>query len=293
MKANQSGLPNVTLVGLHIPKCAGTSLLEMAQSQLQDHQIYQSTNLIRNWNRSKPSFLDIRDPSALRMVWGHSVHEEMLKYVTRPFLFTGLRHPRERLVSEYRWQARLRTAQGREVPPISEWKKGRSAQICNFIVERFPSLGSGNDLFERAQSTLNKFQFVYFTENFERSSKSILKLIGCSSPARRSHVGVGDVPAEQFDDVDIEMDLALYEWAKKRFAKTPINRKFEYLPRLRQFVRQRKDEDALNRFLLRAEAVELVDFNRAEDAVKSLKSAIARKQAVIDYIEDEVRRRGK
>ena len=55
-----------TFVGLHIPKCAGTSFLDMARDVLPAHQLFQNTSIIMNWNDGRPEFLDINDYAALR-----------------------------------------------------------------------------------------------------------------------------------------------------------------------------------------------------------------------------------
>jgi len=46
-----------TFVGLHIPKCAGTSFLDMARDVLPAHQLFQNTSIIMNWNDGRPEFL--------------------------------------------------------------------------------------------------------------------------------------------------------------------------------------------------------------------------------------------
>ena len=75
-----------TLVGLHIPKCAGSTLLERVLSVLPRDEVYQNTSIIRNFFEGRPEFLEIKNKQKLRFVWGHSIQEEMLKLLQNPIL---------------------------------------------------------------------------------------------------------------------------------------------------------------------------------------------------------------
>jgi len=128
-----------TFVGLHIPKCAGTSFLDMARDVLPAHQLFQNTSIIMNWNDGRPEFLDINDYAALRVVWGHSIHEQMLYRLNAPILFTGMREPVARLISEARYQVDLRERQG--IPfDVRAWLPKQRNPMTWFIINRFPTL---------------------------------------------------------------------------------------------------------------------------------------------------------
>ena len=85
----------VTVVGLHIPKCAGTSLLTLLERVFGPEACYQTTSFVRNFRERRPEFFEIPDPRRLRVVWGHYVQGQMLHYLNAPLFVTGLREPRE------------------------------------------------------------------------------------------------------------------------------------------------------------------------------------------------------
>ena len=92
-------------IGLHIPKCAGTSVLNAINDFYGKNEYFQSTLLIKNHSESIKELSDQSksDLEALRMVWGHHVTSYYLRlFEGRPiFLFTTLREPWERFKSMF------------------------------------------------------------------------------------------------------------------------------------------------------------------------------------------------
>jgi hypothetical protein len=71
---------------LHIPKCAGMSVLEVVKQVVPRNQLYQSTSMIVNWFENYPEFFEHSSFSKLRILFGHWLHEDMLKIVPGNFL---------------------------------------------------------------------------------------------------------------------------------------------------------------------------------------------------------------
>ena len=101
------------LFGLHVPKCGGTTVLMRAMSRLPYNQVYQCTHFVRNFHENRMEFAHLNDYEQLKLVFGHLLHEEMLKPGAGPIrLFTGLREPRSRLRSHLIFLQTLRQRQG-------------------------------------------------------------------------------------------------------------------------------------------------------------------------------------
>ncbi len=219
-----------TYVGLHVSKCAGTSFLEMAIQSLAATEFYQNTSMIRNWKNGWPEFFDIQDYASLRLVWGHSVHEQMLHYLQRPILFTGLRDPAKRLLSNAKFQVKLHETQGRKFD-VETWLANEKNPMCWFIINRFPTFAAKDNQsltpFERARNALTAFDYVFFTENFTDSATAILRELGSSSELMEKN-------KTSREDIDIELDLSnlkydfeLYEWARNTFANKEFSAPLE------------------------------------------------------------------
>ena len=90
-------------IGLHIPKCAGTSLMTHVRQQMVDGQYYLFSSFYQNQQDSRPEFFDILNKDDLLFIFGHSMNEHMFKVLhDRPtYLFTGLRDPRKAIVSDF------------------------------------------------------------------------------------------------------------------------------------------------------------------------------------------------
>ena len=147
--------------GLHIPKCAGTSILTAAQSILPQRQVYQSTALIENYRQNRNEIYELSNKNSLRFVFGHHVYDEMIKWFDDVYLFTFLRDPIERHVSNFKFLNRLRSDLSLPSMSVDEYLKDDKS-MCDFIISRFPAFVDADDdsVPEKAISVLSKFDYV-------------------------------------------------------------------------------------------------------------------------------------
>ena len=215
----------MTVIGLHIPKCAGSSLLAAAKDALEPDALYQNTSLIRNFRQSRPEWFDIVDHDALRFVWGHWVHEEMMAFFNRPpILVTCLRDPKERLVSGAKYQQRLAVRQSKAFD-LEAWLVRQANPMCRFLIHRFPRIAGlgGGSLFEKAQTILEHFSYVFLLENYQSGVRPIEEILRLRVD-RKAHNKSPSADASfelDFSQVPIEEDSMLYDWAKGRLS-TPL-----------------------------------------------------------------------
>lgn len=156
-------------LGLHITKCAGTSLMTTLRHTLSEEEYYFFSSYHESWLASRPLFGDIVSRDRLRIVFGHYCHESLLGvFADRPvFLFTGLREPLACAVSGYRQVNAVRAQAGR--PPVSaaEFLDGHADPICSEILRCFPTVAAmPGPVWARARSALSLFDFIYSTESF-------------------------------------------------------------------------------------------------------------------------------
>lgn len=209
-------------VGVHVPKCAGTTILKRVQSCLPEHQIYQNTSMHENFMLGRPEIMQMPRRDQLRFVWGHSIHEEMLKYFKSPvFLFTGLREPKSRLESMYLYHVRMARSLKNEPVPLDRFLESTCDPICHFLIHRFPTFaGENGTAFERARKVIDVFDHVYFSENLEDAASIVFRRLDIS-PEQVNH---NQRPVEEkgknieVPEENIAQDLALYEYARGRFA---------------------------------------------------------------------------
>lgn len=277
-----------TFVGLHVYKCAGTSFLEMALAALPRYEVYQNTSIIRNWNDEQPEFLEIASYGRLRVVWGHTIHEQMLHCLVRPILFTGLREPVERLISDARYQIDLAERQGKGPFALEAWLEGQRNPMCWFIINRFPILARRADRnlspFEKARSALECFHHVYFNDTFDESVGEIFAALGVNVRSKHSNVGARPDIEVVVDQQALRFDLELYEWARSRFGHTKINVNAPDAPRLIDFLAKPADLDTLSTFMFNSQAGEYAGWNKLGDVIdKKLGRAILLMQEIAVY----------
>lgn len=280
------------LFGLHIPKCAGSSLLRMMMSRMRVRQVYQCTSLHRNFVEFRPSFFDLYDKPSLKLVWGHWLHEEMLRALPKTYIFTGLREPKDRLISEYKFNTRLMKQQGRVPMSPSEWLEGQDNPICHFLIERFPQLADASNsslsLSQKAIRVLECFDHVYFTDNYEESANHIAEILGIKAMI------LHDNASDQEEPVTLDLkrdqlifDQELFEWAKKAFGSNPPKSRPECHKRLANFLQKPADLQKLQHFIHQAEAEELMNYGILDREVGYIDKAIERlqiqKQHLLDY----------
>lgn len=195
--------------------------MKRVQSCLPEHQIYQNTSMHENFMLGRPEIMQLPRRDQLKFVWGHSIHEEMLKYFKSPvFLFTGLREPKARLESMYLYHLRMARQLGNEPLSLERFLEYTSDPICYFFIHRFPSFaGADGSLFERAKRVIDLFDHVYFSENLEAAADIVFRRLDIS-PEQVNH---NQRPSEEkgksieIPEGNITQDLQLYEYAQAKF----------------------------------------------------------------------------
>ncbi|MCA0045095.1 sulfotransferase family protein [Celeribacter litoreus] len=280
-----AGTRSPTLVGLHIPKCAGSSLLRMAERGLPPTQLYQNTSFHKNFAQGRPEFFEIRNVAALRFIWGHFVHEEMLKYVEQPFLFTYLRDPEERLKSNYRFLSRHKANLGQSIDPWHVWvEKTPKNPICQFIVDRFPTFAGTGGLLDRAQNVLRVFDFVGFTENFAETAPHLLELSGVHAPVLRENTTAPSETPLVIPDGYLTLDQALYDWARDQAnSELPRNRK-QPNTALAAFLKTPAKEAFLRDWMAQKLAREYRDFNITDPAAQHHRGAQLWHKTILSHL---------
>jgi len=280
------------LFGLHVPKCAGTTLLMRAMMQMPFYEMYQCTSLERNFLENRSEFQHINDYSRIRLVFGHFVHEEMLKSFEGPVqLFTGLREPRARLKSALFFQAALRKRQGLPQEDMTRAIARRSNAMCRTIASSFPTLAGDGTLAERALRVLDHCFCVYFSERFEETAQPVYAALNIEPGTQNFNVGsyeqkIDGRQAEELDlsGADLEQDQILYETALERFAvPRPISA--EAAERLEQLRLEPRRPVRLQRFYYSKSYGEYRDAGLLDRVIARRKSMIAELRAELAMYE--------
>jgi len=166
-------------VGLHLHKCAGTTL----QVHLEGNRPFRfkSTNPFVNYHSGLVSIDELGFSTIKHTVayWGHDVHETMLSNVEAPvFLFTFLRDPVARAISWYAYETRERALK----QPFVEFAEQRRDTMCGMLIGAFPSLsGSVSEPpHQRALQVLNHFGFIGAQAHFADHANMLLDFMGIS-----------------------------------------------------------------------------------------------------------------
>lgn len=147
--------------GLHVPKCAGSTILNSVERKLNPVEYYQSTALIKNFWGNSLELHEYNNIELIKFVFGHHIYDEMLKLFDEVFLFTFLRDPIDRAVSNYRYLNRLNSQLGHKPLDIDDFFSTYPS-MCDFIIERFPQFILDPTVSKslQAESILSKFDFV-------------------------------------------------------------------------------------------------------------------------------------
>jgi Sulfotransferase family len=223
-------------IGLHIHKCAGTSLqIHLAQSDTNGTWFWH-TNPIVNYRQSKPE-VEERNLVArqdVRVIWGHQVQDYFLQFfVERPiFLFTFLRDPVKRMVSWYKYDARRYLEINGNLDgfdSFNEYAAKRKNQICHFILKRFPNLVNNDfsELHDRTISVLEQFAFIGLQEDFQAGANRLMKFmkVPILPEDLRRNVDAGEIYLDYSPDQIADLnssDIKLYKYVKSRYQASPI-----------------------------------------------------------------------
>ncbi|MDS1309461.1 sulfotransferase family 2 domain-containing protein [Marinobacter xiaoshiensis] len=211
-------------LGVHVPKCAGSSILSELKRVYGD-QCYQSTSLVNNFRGSKSDLTDTYKNLDYSGYFGHHFCDELLKIIGRDvFLFTFLRDPLERAVSHYKYVNRMKQSLGRQPVAFSDFIKTLPS-MTKFLLQRFPSLVDQSCRTEqawlKAASILKKFDFVGDTEGIESFQEVFarefgvnlnLKVVKNKAPKDGHNLDCHQIEAMLGA---LEDDVLLYQWYKR------------------------------------------------------------------------------
>ena len=224
---------NIKLFGLHIPKCAGTTLINTAYDALSPVKFYCNSQPYPFHRMRYPEFITL-DFKQLQLVFGHNVHEEMLKFLAPypVFLFTGLRSPFERVASECYFFQKFSNKFDKSIRgDLEDYVSKNRNKMCNYLINSFPTFidSSAKSLADKAISVLNEFDLVYDTKDFDRDLSSIYEFLELSIPDKRSNVTGANqhfkLPKDHILEENHE-DSRLYEYFlenSSRFSKKNLD----------------------------------------------------------------------
>lgn len=185
--------PRRQVFGVHIPKTAGTSFLEMSRNVF-GASLFQNTSQVANFEAGLSSdIFSLREPEKVRLVFGHHIYETTLQFF-RPHAdefatLTFMREPLSRLRSQFAFDARLNKWLSLPAPDEAEFLERTSDAVCKFLVERFPSLaGQVGSLAERALRVLSAFDLVLPHTEFVRGLEFAQSQLGVARSHRQTHV---------------------------------------------------------------------------------------------------------
>ncbi len=265
-------------VGAHVPKCAGTTILRRVQSCLDSSKIYQNTSMAENFRNGRPEIMQMARRDQLRFLWGHSIHEEMLRYFKEDvFLFTGLREPRDRMSSMYFYHVRIAKENGNPYLSADEFIDRTQNPICNFFIHRFPRIaGSEGSLSDRAKRVLTLFDLIYFSEDLENSAQIIFDVLGITPESENYNLRPDSEVGKniEINDDRISEDLILYDFAKEISAKSMT--KSDVMDRQKENDNIRKDilsgwvnEAVLGDFLYQQTLIEYKAWNQLDNVIST------------------------
>lgn len=180
-------------IGLHLTKCAGTSLVTDLRRRLSEDEYYLVSSFYENTVACRPDFWDLANPSQVRFIFGHYVHEWMmpcleLRDAWSFFLFTGVRNPLERGISQYRHLSRVTGV----IQDPKAFAESYGSSMCDEILRAFPSFKTAADSkHEMAARALTCFDYIYSTEAYSETIGRVydsLELPRASGPIPRDNV---------------------------------------------------------------------------------------------------------
>jgi hypothetical protein len=202
----------MTTLGIHLTKCAGTSLTSDLRGRLTDDEYYIVSSFWENLIAGRPQFWEIHKHSALRFVFGHYVYELMVPLLAPKtnndlFVFTGMRNPIERLLSQYHHLNRVSSK--RITPEAFAAQYGSS--MCDELCRAFPSLTfHQRTKWENAVRILTCFDYVFSTERYQETIIPIYTKLGINHDAK----AVSSRENAKDESSDTDDDAALRELLK-------------------------------------------------------------------------------
>lgn len=159
------------LIGLHITKCAGTSLVSTIKQGLTLDEYYLCSSITENIKQNHPEIFERESVEKIKFVYGHYVHETMRTIFDdeKDVWFTVLRDPLTRLRSEWFQLYKTRMQNGLDQMPVAQYLEIYSNSICQELVRAFPSANhAGSSMLEAATIALRNFDYIFDSADFDK-----------------------------------------------------------------------------------------------------------------------------
>ena len=207
-----------------------------------EEEYYFFSSYYENFLSSRPMFSEIAEFNRLRICFGHYLTEDFLGVFDENFsrLFTGLRDPIRRSVSDYRQTNAVRLRGQQPMLTAEEYAASCPGTICSEILRAFPSLANGEP-WRQALQALSLFDYVYMTESFASDAQKIFAWLEISGvEVNNDNISSEKIMREddaRFIEAEVEKlgpilkeyladDLRLYEVLRDHFQRAPVVPKF-------------------------------------------------------------------
>ncbi|WP_143032416.1 hypothetical protein [Nitrosomonas sp. Nm33] len=213
-------------IGLHITRTAGTSLHTAFGSKLERGQMYVCSSAIQ---RLRDNEFIVPGPLAvdrLLFIFGHYVHEHLVAAYPRRrvFLFTVLRDPIDRSLSNLRHINKLRADIHEQPMELAEYAATQSNTICEELLRAFPSFRDDSRPLHRcALDILDLFDFVGLPHTLPQLAEHIAQKlevaapeIGVENATQRNAPAQGDTAAMTILREKHSEDIALFDALRRR-----------------------------------------------------------------------------
>jgi hypothetical protein len=190
---------NTVLVFPHIPKTGGTTLLYHFRKFFGDSKvlILGPHGRVRSFFEGRPQFEELSPQrlSEVRLVQGHGVGEDTLRSLIQadkePKLITVLRNPLSLTRSRFNHKANAVEHRGGGSLQAADFlKQDAGSVMCRLLTAKFPSFveqGTG-DLAAAGLSVLQKFNYVFVTEQMDQQVKSLMNHLKLPDQLERRRV---------------------------------------------------------------------------------------------------------
>lgn len=224
---------------LHMPKCAGTSVLNILENKFEDNIIkdYDSFFKIPQEKRNEKIKESIELKNNVpedKIVYGHFFPVKYLaNYQEKTILVTILREPIERLKSHYKFW---------NLDDFSEHYLWRKMKEKNWTFEEFALCSEMQNFYSQYFTgiKLSDFTFIGIYENLDYSIEKCLLELDVKFDKKIPHLNVTE--NNKSINLDIELiekikkfhskDYEIYEYAANKFHKKNIFEKFIYQIRM-------------------------------------------------------------
>jgi hypothetical protein len=163
------GILTLRVIGLHLTKCAGSSIVSSVKRNLSANQFYLCSSVIENIKMGQEDFSSRFSLAELKFIFGHYVHESLHSiYRERDCIWlTVLRDPRLRVKSEWDQIYNIRKTYGLKPLTVDEFLINYQNSLCAELLRAFPSLNVNQNQVENALRALDLFDYVINSTQIE------------------------------------------------------------------------------------------------------------------------------